>query len=450
MTDAERKAAFLKERAAQLRIRAALLATTREEVIAMLNEALDEIKALLATAPTEYEQYKLPLLQKQIEQTLVIFQNNAADVLAQGATQAWADGQALATMPLEAAGIAVTNSLPPLDTAMLMAMSSFMTNRIQDVGAQAISRINAQLGLVMIGAESPGEAVSTITDILGEESRERAITIMRTELGRVHAVAAQQRMEQAAKYVPGMGKQWRRSGKIHSRENHDAIDGQIQLVEKPFALVAKDGTDLFMMHPHDPTAPAGEVINCGCVSIPHMTSWKVLNPGRMPYSQLELQNNPLKREINDAINSAKLTEAFDPGQPRDAHGRWMGVSTHAEIFAFLGGTGGKPIVVAKVPLDIKAKLGANTDHVLLSRYTADKQKKHPEITAASYGKLQHLLDHGERLYDTKHHVTVIHHSSNPHVAVLKATQSGHEVYLQSFRRSDAGNVASLKKRAGDG
>ncbi len=301
MTNAERKAAFLKARAAQLKVRAALLATTREQVIKLLNQALDEIKALLATAPTEYEQYKLPLLQKQIEQALATFGDNAANVLAQGATQAWANGQALATAPLEAAGIGVTSGLPPLDTAMLMAMSNFMVDRIRDVGTQAAAKIKAQLGLTLIGAQSPGEAVGTITDILGEQSRERAITITRTELARVHAVAAQQRMEQAAKVVPGLGKQWRRSGKMHSRENHDAIDGQIQPVDKPFALVGKDGQPVFMMHPHDPAAPAGEVINCGCVSLPHMMSWDTINPGRAPYSQLELQNNPLKREIDQAM-----------------------------------------------------------------------------------------------------------------------------------------------------
>lgn len=298
MTDAERKKAFEKARSAELKARAALLTQTREDVIKLLNEALAEIKALLADAPTEYEMYKLPLLQKQIEQTLVTFGANSAEVLAQGATQAWAGGQALAVAPLEAAGIRIAASLPALDTRMLMAMSNFMVDRIQDVSAQAAAKIKSQLGLVLIGAQSPGEAIGTITAILGEESRERAITITRTELGRVHAVAAQQRMEQAAKHVPGLSKQWRRSGKIHSRENHDSIDGQIQPVDKPFALVAKkDGLPLFMMHPHDPAAPAGEVINCGCVAIPYMTSWKVLNPGKMPFSELELQHNPLKREI---------------------------------------------------------------------------------------------------------------------------------------------------------
>lgn len=304
MTDAERKRAFEKARSVELKARAALLATTREDVIRLLNEALDEIKSLLATLPTEYEQYKLPLIQKQIEQTLVTFGNNSAEMLAQGATQAWAGGQSLATAPLEAAGIRIASTLPALDTRLLMAMSNFMVDRIQDVSAQAAAKIKSQLGLVLIGAQTPGEAVSTITDVLGEESRERAITIARTELGRVHAVAAQQRMEQSVKHVPGLQKQWRRSGKIYSRENHDAIDGQIQPVDKPFALVAKkDGLPLFMMHPHDPAAPAGEAINCGCISIPYMTSWKVLNPGKMPYSELELQHNPLKREINDAINN---------------------------------------------------------------------------------------------------------------------------------------------------
>jgi len=303
MTPAERKKAFEKARSAELKARAALLTQTREDVIALLNEALAEIKALLADLPTEYEMYRLPLLQKQIEQTLVTFGNNSAAVLAQGTAQAWAGGQTLVTAPLEAAGIRIAASLPAMDTTLLMAMSNFMTDRMQDVGKQAIFKINSQLGMVLIGAQSPGEAVSTVTDILGEETRDRAITITRTELGRVHAVAAQQRMDQAAQHVPGMQKQWRRSGKIHSRENHDSIDGQIQPVNKPFVLVAKkDGLPLFMMHPHDPAAPAGEVINCGCISIPYMSSWKVLNPGKLPFSELELQHNPLKREIAAAAS----------------------------------------------------------------------------------------------------------------------------------------------------
>lgn len=278
MTDAERKQAFLKARAAELKLRAALLATTRDDVIKLLKQALEQVKALLAEFPTEYETYRLPLLQQQIEQVLTTFGNSSAEILAQGATKAWAGGQSLVTAPIEAAGIRVAAGLPALDTRMLMAMRSFMTDRIKDIGRAATAKINAQLGMVLIGAQSPGDTVGSITMILGEESRDRAITITRTELGRVHAVAAQQRMEQAAKRVPGLGKQWRRSGKLHSRANHDAVDGQVQPVLNPFQLATKNGEPLLMMHPHDPTAPAGEVINCGCIAIPHMRNWKMLNP----------------------------------------------------------------------------------------------------------------------------------------------------------------------------
>ena len=125
-------------------------------------------------------------------------------------------------------------------------------------------------------------------------------------------------------------------------------------------------------------------------------------------------------------------------------------ATVDEIAVFLSGSMSNPINVARVPADIRTFLGTSTDIILLSRYTADKQKKHPEITADSFFWLQELLDSGERLYDKKHHATVIQHREQPYVAVLKATKNGEEVYLQSFRRSDTKNIASLRKRNAGG
>lgn len=121
-----------------------------------------------------------------------------------------------------------------------------------------------------------------------------------------------------------------------------------------------------------------------------------------------------------------------------------------EIEDFLSGINHHPIIVAMLPADIRSALSANTSTVLLSRYTADKQKKHPEITAESFRWLQELLDAGERIYDKKNHVTVIQLRDQPYLAVLKATKNSEEVYLQSFRRSDAKNIASLKKRNAGG
>jgi hypothetical protein len=52
-----------------------------------------------------------------------------------------------------------------------------------------------------------------------------------------------------------------------------------------------------LMHPRDPAAPAAETINCGCESLPYMESWKVVHPGRKPFSEQELQMNPMKQDM---------------------------------------------------------------------------------------------------------------------------------------------------------
>lgn len=62
---------------------------------------------------------------------------------------------------------------------------------------------------------------------LSAESAQRAATIVRSEVTRALALAAQERLVQAAPLMPGLGKQWRRSGKTHSRWNHDLMDGQV-------------------------------------------------------------------------------------------------------------------------------------------------------------------------------------------------------------------------------
>lgn len=122
------------------------------------------------------------------------------------------------------------------------------------------------------------------------------------------------------------------------------------------------------------------------------------------------------------------------------------VASEQEIHAFLRGGGSAPMVVAEVPSDIQSRLGTSAVAVYLSRYTVEKQRKHPEITAQHYGRLQELLDGGERIYDKDNHVAVVHIGDEPYVAVLKATRDRREVYLQSFRRTDQKNIKALRKK----
>ena len=177
--------------------------------------------------------------------------------------------QALIDAPLSAAGVRIDGLVPVLDTRQLIAMRAFMTDRIKDVGIQAANKINTELGLVVLGAQPQTNAVTRVTAILGETSRARAITIVRTELSRVYGTASQERLTQAVAVVPGLKKQWRRSGKVHSRITHDLADGTVVDVGQPFRL----GNGVKLMYPHDPNADFSEVAGCQCYRFNWVKRW---------------------------------------------------------------------------------------------------------------------------------------------------------------------------------
>lgn len=121
---------------------------------------------------------------------------------------------------------------------------------MRDVSATAADRINTELGLAIIGMRPAHEAVSRVETIL--RSGRHARTVARTEVARAYAVAGQRRMEQASGVLPGPVKEWRCSGKFHSRPLHDAADGQRRPVDEPFG---SDGVELrFPVYPTGPPA----------------------------------------------------------------------------------------------------------------------------------------------------------------------------------------------------
>ena len=282
-------------RRAALAKRAKLQQEHAKEVLRLLDLAKRRIAATLAGRASDFERWRLPLLRQAIEREMAEFAAKAGPVVERGAEQAWAAGQALVDAPLEASGrVTITAVLPDLARTQLDAISAFMVDRIADISSVTVSRITQELGLVIIGQQSPTDAISKLQRIF-KNDRERAITIVRTEIGRVFAVAAQARMEQVAPKVAGLQKQWRRSGKVHSRPGHDAIDGQVRDIDRPFEVVTPKGETVLLMHPRDPAAPIGETINCGCESLPYMASWDVAHKGRKPFTDDELPPSELAR-----------------------------------------------------------------------------------------------------------------------------------------------------------
>lgn len=155
---------------------------------------------------------------------------------------------------------------------------------------------------------------------LGTDSARRATTIVRTEVSRAFAVAADARLAQAAEKVPGLQKQWRRSGKIHSRWTHDLMDGQVVDAGKPFRVPSLEGGFDLMQYPHDPAAPAGQVINCGCVALPYRAQWAnnsrvrapeaptLATPGARPFTAQELRLDGRKAALDAQAKRAGLRQ----------------------------------------------------------------------------------------------------------------------------------------------
>ncbi|WP_119304964.1 phage minor head protein [Dongia deserti] len=258
----------------QARRLTAIQKDTDKEIRRLLKKALEQINHDLALAPDpkSWQAFHLSSLKENVKRALETMERGASSRLGSAAGQAWQAGIDLVDKPIEAAGGArfrLDGVLGEIDTRQLRAMRSFMTDRIGDISTSVANRINSELGLVMIGAKTQHQAAEAIGALI-DGGRARATTIIRTELGRAFSVASQERYEQAAKKLPGLKKQWHRSGKVHSRPQHDAIDGQVRAVDEPFTL----GNGISLMFPRDPRAPAAETINCGCESVPFMDTWE--------------------------------------------------------------------------------------------------------------------------------------------------------------------------------
>ncbi len=285
-------------------VRTKIQRDTFGEIERLLTVANERARLTLASAPTEWERYHLPQLQKSIRQTLDELALQAGRAVNSAAGRAWEAGADLIERPLEAGGIRISAVLPQLDTQQLLSMRTFMTDKMRDISMTVANRINTQLGLVAIGAQSPGDAIGSIAGLF-EGGRGRAITVVRTELGRAFSTAAYERQQQAVEILPGLQRQWRRSGKVHSRFHHDAADGQIQSVDQPFRLHTPRGVVL-LRYPRDPQGPAGETINCGCESLPHMAHWDMSSPKKKAFTSEELARSRSKRELEEAGRSRRV------------------------------------------------------------------------------------------------------------------------------------------------
>ncbi|WP_281983171.1 hypothetical protein [Azonexus hydrophilus] len=284
------------ERAAQAE-RKKLLDETHDDVISLLQRAKSEIALTLASQPSDYQQWRLSLLNLEVERLLGAFSEQSGEVISKAAGAAWAGGIAALDKPLAAAGIQMV--LPVLDSTQLQAMRTFVIDRIKDVGVQAAQKIKSEIGLAMIGIQDIGQTINKVAGIMGETSKSRVTTIVGDNLSRAWATASHDRALQSSEYGVQMVKIWRRSGKIHSRLAHDLTDGVRKDIDQPFII---NGHKL--MYPKDPKAPIEESINCGCVCLYRPADMAGTLADKRPFTAQEIALNPNKAQtaIGRSVN----------------------------------------------------------------------------------------------------------------------------------------------------
>jgi len=442
--------AFKRERKAQLRRLVKAHRATAKQVKELLDQTAKVMAAEIASGSlTEFQAWQLPNIKQSIDIAARELGEAMGQIGVEGAGKTHEIGVDLVDKPLAAAGIHLGQHLHEIDLKQLMGIRTFMTDRLKDVSSEIARKVNGQIGLVMIGGQGPAQAVTSIASAI-KSGRGRAITILRTEMGRAFSVATQQRQAQAAELLPGLKKQWRRSGKTHSRIPHDIADGQIVAVDEPFII-----NGIKLMYPRDPKAPAKETINCGCVSLPQMDSWEVRNPDRLPFSDEEIYKNPTKRNLarefnpppeagrvarlgnlpEDRLRSTIAEEMATPAFNRFA-GRSDGPSEHWPV--------------AALPVDVRDALGTTAQVAQLSKYTAVKQIEHrrgQNFTPADYARAQRLIDGGAMIESRANHLEFMGGADGEiWTAVLKVTSDKSEIYLQSLRRSNQRGMTKARKK----
>ena len=225
----------------------------------ILTATIARINQTLARQPSDYTQWRLSALQQSMKENLRSGYDEVNDSALDIQTKAWKHGADVVDKPLAMAGLGAR--MNAIDNNLLLAMQHFQTNLITNAGEDVVNRINVRLAGVVMGTETPFEAMKGINELLeGGKGMKRAQAIVITETGRAFSAATQQRLEEAVASGVAMKKKWQHSKKRHQRFNHALIDGVMIEVHEKFYLGSETA-----LYPRAPGVSAKNSVNCGCV-----------------------------------------------------------------------------------------------------------------------------------------------------------------------------------------
>lgn len=132
---------------------------------------------------------------------------------------------------------------------------------VAELGADTV----AEVGRTLTEGANVGEAVPDLTKRVRAEfdaSDARARLIARTEVVGASNELSYDRATEANRLGIALWKTWLATADARTRPDHAAADGQTVALDNDFTVGG-----VAMAHPHDTTAPAGQVCNCRCTLI---------------------------------------------------------------------------------------------------------------------------------------------------------------------------------------
>lgn len=207
-----------------------------------------------------------------------LYEAEMSNIANAGILSSFEKGIASLVAPFATIGYTIT----PLtvNQPIVSVLSDLTVDLIANIVSEARRRIITQVRITALGRQNTLSAMQNINGVLGVDARGRVLTkagsqrgitaraetIFRTETNRALSMGHHEQQMEMAKTMPALLKAWIATGDTRTRESHLLAHVKYNespiTIDKPFVVGGHK-----MKHPHDPTAPAKETVNCRCREI---------------------------------------------------------------------------------------------------------------------------------------------------------------------------------------
>ena len=236
-----------------------------EDSVTMLSDMEDGITAALVSQ-TEYFIDKIKK-QKSVSDLMNIFDEIKANDACNTEITSVAIEQFKKYIPKMVVDYAAKTDSGIKITAVSKRTTAWIESWSEELGDLMMLNSHTEIEGILKQALEKGDSIPTLTQTILDsgirDERYKARRCAMTEMFRAHNVS---KYEAALQTPCIVQKMWRHSGVGTPRPYHKFMDGMTVDKDKPFELVGADGKTYYPQYPIDSCLPAGEAINCHCIT----------------------------------------------------------------------------------------------------------------------------------------------------------------------------------------